>query len=113
MTVNDITRMLNLKVLAGSQGLEKEIQAGYTSDLLSDVMGNSQPGTVWITLQTHKNVIAVASLKDHAAVIIINNHTPNADAVAQAEEEGIPLLSTRMGAFEVSGKLYELLAKTS
>jgi predicted transcriptional regulator len=109
MTVNEIVQALNLKTLAGSRGLKNEIAGGYTSDLLSDVMGNSEPGTVWVTLQTHKNVIAVASLKDHAAVIIVNSHTPNPETIAQAEEEGIPLLSTKMSAFEVSGKLYHLI----
>ena len=57
MKVRDILEKLNLKVCSGTAGLNREIKGGYTSDLLSDVMGNAQEGNIWITLQTHKNII--------------------------------------------------------
>ena len=86
-----------------------EITGGYVSDLLSDVMGNADTGQVWITLQTHKNVMAIASLKDLAAIILVKNHEPEEDTLAQSNEEGIPLLGTDLSTFELSGKIYELL----
>ncbi len=111
MQVKDIVQILNLKVFGGSQGLEKEIEGGYTSDLLSDVMGHAENGRVWITLQTHKNVIAIASLKELAAVILIKDYEPDADMLAQAEEEGIPVLGTSEHAFEITGKLYDIIKR--
>ena len=111
MKVNDIITILDLKVFGGSQGLDHEITGGYTSDLLSDVMGHAENGKIWITLQTHKNVIAVASLKDLAAVILIKGLEPDADMLAQAEEEGIPVLGTCDQAFETTGKLFNLLTR--
>ncbi len=106
MKVAEIVNELGLTVLAGAQGLEREVKGGYVSDLLSDVMGNSDEGYVWITLQTHKNVMAIASLKDLAAIILVSGHKPDADMAQQAEEEGIPVLSTNLSTFEVAGRLY-------
>jgi len=109
MKVNEIAERLNLKVFSGSEGLEKEISNGYTSDLLSDVMGHADAANVWITLQTHKNVMAIASLKDLAAVILVKGFEPEADMAAQSNEEGIPVLGTTEESFIMSGKLYNLL----
>jgi predicted transcriptional regulator len=110
MQVTDIIAILNLKIFGGSQGIDHEITGGYTSDLLSDVMGHADAGKIWITLQTHKNVIAIASLKELAAVILIKGMQPDADMLAQAEEEGIPVLGTNDQAFETTGKLFNLLS---
>ncbi len=109
MQVKDIISTLELNLFGGSQGLNREISGGYTSDLLSDVMGHADSGRVWITLQTHKNVIAIASLKELAAVILIKGFEPDADMLAHAEEEGIPVLGTNEQAFEITGKLFNLL----
>lgn len=109
MTVNEIAEKLNLKVLSGAAGLGNEITGGYASDLLSDVMGNAKAGEAWITLQTHKNVMAIASLKDLAAVILVKDLQPEADMAAQSEEEGIPVLGTSEDAFALIGKLYQLI----
>lgn len=109
MQVKDIITTLELKVFGGSQGLDREITGGYTSDLLSDVMGYADNGKIWITLQTHKNVIAIASLKELAAVILIKGNDPDSDMLAQAKEEGIPVLGTNEEAFEITGKLFNLL----
>ncbi len=109
MQVKDIIKALELKIFGGSQGLDREITGGYTSDLLSDVMGYAENGKIWITLQTHKNVIAIASLKDLAAVILIKGNDPDPDMLVQAKEEGIPVLGTNEEAFEITGKLFNLL----
>lgn len=109
MKIRELVTMLNLKVYGGEGGLEAEIQHGYTSDLLSDVMGNAAQGDLWITLQTHKNVIAIASLKDLSAVLLINNNKPEPDMLEQAIEEGIPVLGTSLKSFEISAKIYNLI----
>ena len=106
MKVSELVKELNLKVFSGKEGLDREITGGYVSDLLSDVMGHADAGKVWITLQTHKNVIAIASLKELAAVILVKGHQPEPDMLAQANIEEIPVLGTEEEAFEISGKTY-------
>jgi len=111
MKVKELKEKLNLTLLAGEEGLENEICGGYASDLLSDVMGHADAGMVWITLQTHKNVMAIASLKELAAVVIVNGFLPEIDMLEQAKMEGIPVLSTSQSAFEINGLIYNLIKK--
>jgi len=109
MNVKELAETLDLVVVAGVDGLSREITGGYTSDLLSDVMGHAETGMVWVTLQTHKNVMAIASLKELAAVVLVKGFQPDPDMLEQAKEEGIPVLSTRLSAFEINGMIYNLI----
>lgn len=109
MKLIELVNQLNLTVFSGEELLEKEFDGAYVSDLLSDVMGNAKEGQLWITLQTHKNVVAVASLKDLAAVILVKGLKPEEDALNQSKEEGLVLLGTKMDTFSLSGKIYQRL----
>ena len=113
MKVRELVEKLNLKVLSGENGLDRDIDGCYVSDLLSDVMGNAEMGNVWVTLQTHKNVMAIASLKELACVILVKNLTASEDTVEQSNEEGIPFLSTDMQTYETVGKIYTILNSES
>jgi serine kinase of HPr protein (carbohydrate metabolism regulator) len=109
MKVRELVEKLNLKVVSGENGLDRDIDGCYVSDLLSDVMGNAEMGNVWVTLQTHKNVMAIASLKELACVILVKNLMPSDDTIEQSNEEGIPFLTTDMQTYETVGKIYQLL----
>ena len=109
MKITDIIEPLKLKVISGQNGLSNEIKGGYVSDLLSDVMGNAKEGEIWITLQTHQNVLAIASLKDISAVIIVKGAVPEADTIEKSNLENIPVLVSDMDTFSVAGRLFELL----
>ena len=109
MKIADIITGLNLKVISGHNGLSNEITGGYVSDLLSDVMGNAKEGQIWITLQTHQNIIAVGSLKDLSAIIVVKGYIPEADTIEKSNIENIPILSTELDTFNITGRLFELL----
>jgi predicted transcriptional regulator len=109
MKVKEIVDSLGLKVFSGTEGLDREVEGGYTSDLLSDVMGHSDAGQLWITLQTHKNVMAIASLKELSAIVLVKGFEPEPDCLTQSNIEGIPVLGTEDEAFEITGKIYNLL----
>jgi predicted transcriptional regulator len=109
MKVKEIVDSLGLKVFSGNEGLDREVLGGYTSDLLSDVMGHSDAGQLWITLQTHKNVMAIASLKELSAIVLVKGFEPEPDCLTQSNIEGIPVLGTEDEAFEITGKIYNLL----
>ena len=108
MKVTELVEKLGLNVYC-NKGLDSEVTGGYVSDLLSDVMGNAQEGQVWITLQNHMNVLAICSLKDLAAVVLVKGITPADDLLKKAEEEGIPVLGTSDQTFEIAGKVYSLI----
>lgn len=109
MKVSELVEKLGLKVFSGQAGLENEVRGGYVSDLLSDVMGNAREGEVWITLQTHQNILAIASLKDLAAIILVKGFEPEEDTIEHSNKEGVPVLGTDLSTFEISGMLYEVL----
>ena len=109
MKVSDLVKELNLTVFCGEAGLDAEISGGYTSDLLSDVMGHMEEGMLWITMQTHQNIVAVSTLKDAAAVLIVNGTSPDEETLQKGKDEDIPLLGTSLSAFVISGKVYQLL----
>ncbi len=106
MIVRELQEKLNLTLFSGESGLNRTIDGGYVSDLLSDVMGHAEMGNVWVTLQTHKNIMAIASLKELAAIILVKGLTPEEDCLKQSNEEGIPILGTTEQTFEITGKLY-------
>lgn len=109
MTLQEIVSKLNLKVVTTARDFEAvDPQGGYVSDLLSCVVAGAQPGNVWVTLQAHMNVVAVAALRDVSAVIITENAQPDADVVAKANEQGVILLSTAEPSYEIVGRLWEL-----
>lgn len=109
MKIKDLIEQLDLKVFTQKGDTDREITGGYTSDLLSDVMGHVDEGMVWITIQTHPNILAVASLKELAAVLIVNGAVPGEETVEKGNSEEILLLGTSLSAFEISGKIYRLL----
>ena len=109
MKVKELVEKLNLKVLSGEKGLDREIDGCYISDLLSDVMGNAMEGNIWITLQTHKNVMAVASLKEMSCIILVKNLMPNDETIEQSNDEDLPILQTNLPTYEIAGLVYNLL----
>ncbi|HOJ52353.1 MAG TPA: DRTGG domain-containing protein [Syntrophales bacterium] len=111
MKLIDIARELDLKVRAAAEKMEKEVSGGYVGDLLSDVMGNAREGQVWITRQTHQNIVAVADLKDLAGIVLVNRCEPLAETVEKANEVGMPILVSSFPAFELAGRIYILIAK--
>lgn len=108
MKLADLINKLELEKLTEVSRPECEISGGYTSDLLSDVMANSKKDNIWITLQTHLNIAAVAKLKELAAIIIVMNKEVDSETVSKANDEKINILRTQMNAFQVSGRLYEM-----
>jgi len=109
MNVEEIVKVLGLEVYTDCELASRKVTGGYVSDLLSDVMGHAKEGEMWITLQSHVNVVAIASLKELAAIVMVKGIEPGKEVVEKAEEEGIPLLGTMDDTFTLSGKLFQLL----
>ncbi len=106
--LENIVEELDLKILSRGPGLEEEVSSGCCCDLLSWVMANGKKNAVWITVQTHVNVIAVASLLDMAGVIIPSNMNVDEKTIEKAQEEGVTILSTPLNAFQLTGMLYNM-----
>ncbi|QTA87404.1 DRTGG domain-containing protein [Desulfonema magnum] len=111
MIVKELTDQLELQIAAGEKGLSREVLDGYCGDLLSDVMGRAPEGCIWLTVQGHQNILAIAVLREMAAIIIVGGHTPDEDTRQKADEEGIPILLWPKSAFELAGRLWAIIGK--
>ena len=109
MNLQQIIDQLNLTVLTEPREFaEISPTGGYSSDLLSCVMAGAKKGHLWITLQAHLNIVAVAALNEVAAIIITENAQPDSASIAKANQQGVILLSTPQPTYEVNGKLWEM-----
>jgi hypothetical protein len=111
MTVRDVAQTLGLEILTGEINLEHVVKAGYASDLLSDVIAHAPEESLWVTVQRHINILGVAKLKNIIAIITPRNLNVENDVVEKARSEGIALLRSPLSAFEVTGRVYEILKK--
>jgi len=93
--------------------LTRPVAAGYASDLLSCAMSRAKKDYIWVTLQAHVNVVAVASLLGLSGVIITEGNLPDPDTIARAESEGVVLLLTPKPTFAVVSELAALGVRTS
>jgi hypothetical protein len=109
MTVRELIGGLNLENLTGEVNLDRTVESGYTSDLLSDVIANAGRNSIWITVQRHVNILGVAQLKEICAIVIPRSLPVEEAVIEKAKAESIAILRDHRSAFEISGVLYNAL----
>jgi hypothetical protein len=108
MTLQEIVKTLGWKVLAGEDQLDRPVTGGYASDLLSCVMAGARAGNLWVTLQGHPNVVAVASLLQVAAVVVSESAPVDPVTVERARENRVVLLTTPLDTYSAVSRLADL-----
>ncbi|MCS6992634.1 MAG: DRTGG domain-containing protein [Anaerolineales bacterium] len=109
MNLQEIIHRLDLTPLTHPKPFESiHPTGGYASDLLSCVIAGAKPGNLWLTIQAHVNIVAVASLNELAAVIVTENASPDPAVIEKANEQGVTLLVSRETTYQVAGKLWEM-----
>ena len=108
ITLHHLAESLQLAVATGEEWLERDVIGGYASDLLSDVLAHARKGNVWITLQIHPNIAAVASAKELCGIIIVQGRTPEAETLRKAAEEHLPIMVSPLATYELACRLGEL-----
>jgi len=109
MNLQQIIDELNLSVLTDAKNFAGITPTGgYSSDLLSCVMAGAKRGNIWITLQAHLNIVAIAALNEVAAIIVTENAQPDAASIAKANEQGVILLSTNQHTYAINGRLWQM-----
>lgn len=101
MNVAELSEKLEGSILTGVNNCEKQINGLYCCDLLSWVMSHAPKGSAWITVHTHLNIVAVAALSELSCIIIPEGIKAEEATIKKAAEEGIPIISTGLGAYEV------------
>ncbi|MBN2220078.1 MAG: iron-sulfur binding hydrogenase [Kosmotogaceae bacterium] len=104
MKLNDLVEMCGIRVIT-SLPLDTDISNAYIGDLLSDVMGNAPANSIWLTVQSHMNILAVASIVGARAIVLCNGLHFEESTVRKAEETGIVLLESDFTTFDIAVKL--------
>lgn len=108
MNLNQIIQELKLEVVAGVNEDNIEVSGVYIGDLLSLVIAKASEKDIWITIQTHLNIIAVATLVGVSAIIIAEDSEIESDTIKKAREVNMPILKTSLSAYEIACKLNNL-----
>jgi hypothetical protein len=108
MKLKDLAGHLEWELMTRNVPVEAEVKTGYASDLLSDVLANSIEGDLWVTRQTHLNIVAIAVMRDLSGVLLANGVKPDPDTIEKAVEKMVPIFRTHLPTFEVVGRLYQL-----
>ncbi len=108
MTLNEIANELPLSVQTAKDKLDVQVTGGYASDLLSCVMAKARQGNIWVTLQSHVNIVAVAALLQLAGIIITEGMQPDTATLEKASDEGIPILTSPHTTFTIVSQLAQL-----
>jgi hypothetical protein len=113
MELSLIIKELNLELFTQEDdALTKVPTGGYASDLLSCVMAGAKQGNIWVTLQSHVNIVAVAAVLDLCAIIITEGARPDSTTLEKAQQQSILLLGTQEPTYAIAGKLWELGIQT-
>jgi len=104
--VKDLVARFGLQVAAGKKGLDRRVEDGYCGDLLSEIMANAPEDCIWLTIQGHQNIVAVAVLREMAGIIITGGQTPDDETLQKANQEGVPILLSPESAYQLAGRLY-------
>lgn len=111
MKLKEIADALNLKLMTkdiSEDALYTEVEGGYVSDLLSNTMGQAQSSMLWITMQGHQNVAAVASLIGLSGVIVAGDAPVADETIRKANMNDVAVFTTTLSAYDVVGKLYTM-----
>lgn len=113
MKLNKIHSLIDLKLVTKGTNTDRNVTGGYASDLLSWVMAHAKEDEVWITIQSHQNIVAVASLLNIAAIIVAEDVSIDEKTLKKAEEENLSIYSSEKSVYELCGILYNLLSRES
>jgi len=107
-TIKTVGEKLGLKQLTAIAEEDRPVTDAYVCDLLSWVMAKGEPGSAWITVQTHMNVVAVAALKEFSCIIVPEKIEVPQPTITKAQEEGIAVFSSSQSGYQICRALSAL-----
>ena len=105
MTVHEVVRILNAKVLVEGD-METEIKTACGSDMMSDVLAFVKDQSVLLTGLVNPQVVRTAEMMDMVCIIFVRGKTPDQTIIDLAKRRGITLINTRYRMFTACGMLY-------
>jgi predicted transcriptional regulator len=107
MNIRDLIRIIDGRLITQPMNLNREIKGGFGADLMSDVLASIQPEAVLLTGLCNPQVVRTAQMADVTAIVLVRGKHPPVETIRLANEEGVPLISTPYGMFDVCGRLHD------
>ena len=108
MTIQELLPHIEGELLSPGIDPHRPVSCGYACDLRSWVMAHGKRDMAWITVQTHLNVIAVASLAEMSCVILPESIRMEEGPLMKARQEGIAVIASRLCAYELCARMSQL-----
>lgn len=107
MVVSELVSKLGAKVLTGDYSTDIEVTGVYCGDLLSWVMSHAARGSAWITVHTHLNIVAVASLTELSCIIIPENIEVDESTIQKAISEKVAIVRSELSTYQICSVAHE------
>ena len=102
MQIDVLAEKLGWKLLTESSGADREALGCFCGGLLSWVMGRAKADDVWLTVMGNINAIAVATLADVSAIVLVEDAALDAEALARANQQEVAVYTTSLPAYETA-----------
>lgn len=106
MKLTNILELIEGELLTPEADLELDIPCAFGSDLISDILMCTKEPTLLLTGLTNPQVIRLSDMIDLLGVIFVRGKRPPQDLINMAIERNLPLITTKMTLYKVSGLLY-------
>jgi hypothetical protein len=107
MKLKEIATVLDATISCGTERLDDEVEMGYSSDLMSDVLTLDTDNLVLITGLVNMQAIRTAEMADIRAIVFVRNKKANPEMLNLASENGMCILESPYSLFKSSGLLFQ------
>jgi predicted transcriptional regulator len=107
VTLAEAIEVLQAETVVPAPEGDRELAAGFASDLMSDVLAFARQDTLLLTGLATDQTIRTAAVRHLAAVVVVADKEVSSDMLEAAREEDIPLCRTAMSKFAACGRLWE------
>ena len=105
MILSEVIQIVEGKLITPNANLQLEIKGGFAGDLMSYVLASIMPEAVLITGLSNPQVVRTAIIADVRAIIFARGKSLSPETIQLAIEEKIPVISSKLGLYEISGRL--------
>ena len=106
MTIREVMRIVDGKILTGEQWLDNRVDTACGSDLMSDVLAFVKEKTVLITGLINPHVVRTSEMLDITCIVFSRGKMPSEEILEMAEEVGIGVISSPLTTYTACGELY-------
>ena len=107
MKLKKIAEILDATISCGADKLEEEVEMGYSSDLMSDVLTLDTDNLILITGMVNLQAIRTAEMADIRVIVFVRNKKANPQMIELAKVNGMCILESPYSLFKSSGMLFQ------